>query len=66
MIWILMAIYILIIIIEVPGLLKKQQYKELTAFMVLFVIALYMGLAFFFQWPLSAPFETLSTYMGRS
>lgn len=64
MIWILMAIYLLIIIIEVPTLLRKQLYKELTAFMVLFLIGFYMGLAFFLQWPLSAPFEALSAYMG--
>lgn len=64
MIWILMVIYLLIIILEVPGLLRKHQYRELTAFMVVFVIALYMGLAFLWQWPLRAPFEALSTYLG--
>ena len=64
MIWILALVYILIIMIEVPGLLRKQLYRELTAFMVLFVIGLYMGLAFFYQWPLSAPFEAFTTYIG--
>jgi hypothetical protein len=65
MILILIVIYLLIMAIEVPGLLGKRQYKELTAFMIVFVIGLYMGLAFFLHWPLSAPFEALSTYMGR-
>lgn len=64
MIWI-SIIYLLIIIVEVPGLLRKRQYKELTAFMVVFLIGLYMGLAFFLQWPLIAPFEALTTYIGE-
>ena len=65
MIWILAAIYILIILIEVPGLLKKQLYSELKAFMVLFILGLYMGLAFFYHWPLTEPFEALTVYMER-
>lgn len=64
MIWILIVIYILILIIEVPGLLRNPQHKELTVFMVLFIIGLYMGVAFFYQWPLVAPFEALMTYTG--
>lgn len=64
MIWILIVIYILIIIIEVPGLLAKQLYRELAVFTVLFITGFYMGLAFFFQWPLAAPFEALTAYIG--
>ena len=60
-----MAIYLLIILIEIPGLIKKQLYVEFKALMVLFGIGLYMGLAYFYQWPLTAPFEALTTYMGR-
>lgn len=63
MIWILIVIFILIMITEVPGLLKQQQYKELTAFMMVFIIGLYMGLAFFLHWPLVAPFEAIITYL---
>lgn len=63
MIWILI-IYLLIIIVEVPGLLKKRLYIEFTAFMFVFLIGLYMGLAYFFQWPLRTPFEALTTYIG--
>ncbi len=63
MIWILIAIYLLIILIEVPGLLKKRLYAELKVFIAVFIIGLYMGLAFFYQWPLAGPFEALTTYV---
>ncbi len=59
---ILIAIYIVILLIEVPGLLKKRLYPELMVFMALFLIGLYMGLAYSFQWPLGAPFEALAIY----
>lgn len=65
MIWILIAVYLLIILIEVPGLLNKHLYAELKVFMVMFGIGLYMGLAYFYQWPLTAPFEALTAYIGR-
>jgi len=49
MLGILTAIYFLIIIFEVPALLKRHLYKELSVFMVFFAISLYVGLAFFFK-----------------
>jgi len=58
----LIAIYFLILLMEVPGLLKKRLYPELAVFMALFLIGLYMGLAYSFQWPLGAPFEALVIY----
>lgn len=63
MIWILLIIYLLIILIEVPALLKKQLYAELKAFMIVFIVGLYMGLALFYQWPLTEPFAALTAYM---
>jgi len=65
MIFYLIVIYLLIIFIEVPSLLKKNLYAELKAFSILFIIGLYMGLAYSYQWPLTAPFKVLITYMGR-
>ncbi len=65
MIGLLIAIYLLIILIEVPGLLKKKLYAELKVFMALFFIGLYMGLAYFYQWPLAGPFETLTTFVSK-
>lgn len=58
MIAILILIYILIILLEVPSLLKKQMKRELCIFSLVFAIALYMGLAQFYGWPLPNPFAS--------
>ncbi len=65
MIWILVAIYILILAIELPSLIKKRLYRELGTFSVYFVIGLYMSLAFYYGWPLAGPFEALASALGR-
>lgn len=65
MIFVLIIIYLLILLIEIPGLIVKKQHKELLVFVVFFSISLYMGLAFFYRWPLTMPFETLLSYMER-
>lgn len=65
MILILIAIYLLILLIEIPGLIVKKQYKELIVFGVFYSISLYMGLAFYFHWPLDGPFKSLMLYMER-
>lgn len=53
---------LLIIIIEVPGLLRRQHYKELYVFMGLLLIGFVMGLAFFMKWPLFEPLAALTSY----
>lgn len=65
MVLLLIIIYLLILLMEIPGLMVKKQHKELLVFMVFFSISLYMGLAFFYRWPLSGPFESLLTFMER-
>ncbi|MDD2619908.1 MAG: hypothetical protein PHC92_04465 [Syntrophomonadaceae bacterium] len=59
MIWILVLIYVLIIATEVPSLVKSRMYPELAAFVVVFMIGLYISLAFFYEWPLREPFQAL-------
>ncbi len=63
MIWVLVVIYFLIIFIEVPPLVKKRMYPELGVFFAVFVIALYMSLAFYYEWPLIGPFDALIKYV---
>lgn len=63
MIWILVVIYILIIAVEVPSLFKRRMYPELGAFAMVFVIGLYMSLAFYYEWPLTGLFQALINYM---
>ncbi|MGI5881181.1 MAG: hypothetical protein ACOX6L_11500 [Syntrophomonadaceae bacterium] len=62
---IIIAIYILIIIIEVPDLIKRQLYKELAVFTFLFVIGLYAGLAYYYNWPLTSIFDNINMYLER-
>ncbi len=52
----LALIYILMVLLEVPSLLKKQMMRELWVFSLVFLIALYIGLAQFYGWPLPNPF----------
>lgn len=59
MIWILVVIYVLIIVLEVPPLMKNRMYHELGAFVIVFAIGLYMSLAFYYEWPLSGFFEAI-------
>jgi len=66
MIWLYIAIYVTIILLEVPALLKGQRYRDLGAFLAVFIIGLYMSLAFYYHWPLQAPFELLMKTMGES
>lgn len=64
MIWILIAIYILILALELPGLVKTPRRLELWVFSGYFLIGLYMSLAFYYNWPLAEPFEALVNFIG--
>lgn len=62
---IFVGLCILILIIEAPGLIRQKHYKEFYVLMVLLLIGFFMGLAFFLKWPLSVPFDALTTYFGE-
>ena len=64
MLWLLLTINLLVLIIEVPTLIKNQMYKELGVFTVLFAIGLYVSLAFNYNWPLKEPFNALMAYVA--
>lgn len=57
MILILIAIFILILFMELPELIRKKLYKEVAVFMGFYVIGIYLSIAFFYNWPLYNPFE---------
>lgn len=63
MIWILVAIYVVILALEVPPLLKQKMYPELGAFLAFFIIGMYVSLAYYYEWPLAGPFNALMNYM---
>ncbi|MEQ8176526.1 MAG: hypothetical protein ABRQ26_15855 [Syntrophomonadaceae bacterium] len=64
MIWILIAIYVVILGLELPALLKRKTRLELWTFTAYFIIGLYMSLAFYYNWPLIEPFQALVNYVG--
>ena len=55
----LLGIFITIFILEVPQLIKKGYYREITVFMFFFVAGVYMSLSQFFDWPLYNPLKLL-------
>lgn len=64
MIWILVVIYVMILVLELPALMKKKSRLELWTFSGYFLVGVYMSLAFYFSWPLLEPFQALVTLIG--
>ncbi len=64
MIFLLIAIFIIIILIDVPPLVKKKMYKELAAFTVLFLIGAVYSLGQFYGWALPNPVKGLQVLFG--
>ena len=55
----LLLIYALIIIINVPGLIKRKEWRELTAFSILYIIAFALGLMYVLDIPIPSPMKGL-------
>lgn len=53
----LALVFIAIIAIEVPGLVKKKMWRELTVFSVLLVIGMVLSFGQLFNLPLPNPAE---------
>jgi len=66
MIWLLAAIYVLILVFELPALIKKHWYKEIAVFSVLFIFGVYMGMVQFYHWPFYNPLDTLLPIFAKS
>ena len=66
MIWLLVAIYILMLVFEMPALVKNRWYKEIAVFSVIFVISVYMGMVQFYDWPFFDPLNTLLPLAEKS
>jgi len=55
----LILIYAFIIIFNVPGLIKRKEWRELTAFSILYVIAFALGLMYVLDIPVPSPMKGL-------
>jgi hypothetical protein len=64
MIWILAAIYLLILVLELPTLIRNRWHKEIAVFTVIFIISVYMGMVQFYHWPFYNPMDTLLPLVG--
>jgi len=58
----LILIYGFIIIVNVPGLIKRKEWKELIAFSVLYVIAFALGLMYVLDIPIPSPMKGLQHF----
>lgn len=63
MAWLLIGLYGLILIIELPRLLKKRWYLEMGVFMVLLAIGIYMGFSCYYDGQISLFFEYMNAHI---
>ncbi|NLB87983.1 MAG: hypothetical protein GX790_01960 [Syntrophomonadaceae bacterium] len=62
---IFLLVLLIIILLEVPRLMKEKLYKELVAFSVVLIIGTYMTIAYFYKLPLYNPFEALALLVSK-
>lgn len=55
----LLLIYACIFIINVPGLVKRKEWRELAVFSIFYVIAFALGLMYVLDIPIPSPMEGL-------
>ncbi|HHY82095.1 MAG TPA: hypothetical protein GX505_05370 [Clostridiales bacterium] len=55
----LFFIYAFIIIINVPGLIKRKEWRELTVFSVFYIIAFALSLMYVLDIPIPSPMKGL-------
>ncbi len=55
----LLIVYLLVLAIELPSLIRNRWYKEMVVFTVLFLCGFYMGMVQFYHWPFYNPWDYL-------
>ncbi|HHW21848.1 MAG TPA: hypothetical protein GXX26_03065 [Clostridiaceae bacterium] len=55
----LLLIYAFVLIINVPGLIKRKEWRELAVFSVFYVIAFALGLMYVLDIPIPSPMKGL-------
>lgn len=61
----LVAIFILIMGLELPKLIKQKLYKEIVVFGVVYTIGVFMAVTSFYSIPLFNPFEALAVFLSK-
>ncbi len=65
MILTLILVYLVILILEVPSLIRNTWRKELLVFSLVFIFGIYLTLAQYFQWPLVNPLQAMIDNASR-
>ncbi|MGI6713367.1 MAG: hypothetical protein ACOX4L_11775 [Bacillota bacterium] len=55
MIYALIFVFVIVIVIEVPPLVKRKMWKELAVFTVIFFLGIVCSVGQIYQWPLPNP-----------
>lgn len=55
----LLMIYAFIFIINVPGIIKRKEWRELAAFSIMYAIAFALGLMYVLDIPIPSPMKAL-------
>jgi hypothetical protein len=63
-IWYMVVIYILILVFEVPALIKNHWYREIVVFSAFFIFGLYLVMVQFYYWPFYNPMQVLLPYFA--
>jgi len=56
----LLPVYAIILIINVPGLIKRKEWRELIAFFVFYTIAFVLGLMYVLDITIPSPMKGLN------
>lgn len=59
MLAILILIFIVIVAMEVPNLVRQHHYRGLLVFAVFYVVGVYLGLAQYYGWIIYNPFAII-------
>lgn len=60
----LIIIYALIAVLNIPQLAKKKEWRELSAFLIFYVIAFVLGLLYVLDIPIPSPMKGLQTLIS--
>lgn len=57
MLYLLLTLLLFVALLELPRLIKTKQRKDLIAFLITYLLCVYLGLAQLYNWPIYNPFK---------
>ncbi len=65
LITLLVAVFILILGLELPTLIRQKLYKEIAVFAIVYTVGVIMALINFYNLPVFNPFEALAVFLSN-